>query len=256
MKKLSNYFILTYFRYLLFILPIGFLFVLSGCSLLEIGPNSKKYDYLLVQKSTTSDFGGTVTTSDSYYEYDTTDIEPRLILEYDDNNTIEYDYVSSNHILANFLDYEGNTIRFVDYYLDLTNKNVVRQVLNDTLAFSFKYNTKGNLIQDPYSPDVQYEYENENLVRKKYGESYSEEFDYYPDSFISPYVAFQFGVPCKNILKSIRSSFINEEGIRVISNPLIYEVERDDDGLVISEEVNLDNYQMRIEYTYIKVKKK
>lgn len=256
MKKLSIFISLPKLYSLPFISLIGLLFVLSGCSILDIGPDSKKYHYLLVQKSTTSDFGGTVTTSDSFYEYDTTDIEPRLILEYDDNNTIEYDYVSSNHILANFLDYEGNTIRFVDYYLDQTNKNVVRQVLNDTLVFSFNYNAKGNLIQDPYSPDVQYEYENENLVRKKYSESYSEEFDYYPDSFISPYVTFQFGVPSKNILKSIRSSFINEEGIRISSNPLIYEVERDDDGLVISEEVNLDNYQMRIEYTYVKFKKK
>lgn len=241
---------------LFFIYIICLSLCFESCNLLDVKPETDEYYYLLERKSEMYDFGGTVTNSDTYYEYDTTSKEPVLIAQYDDNNNIEYEYISSNHILANYLDYEGNTYRFVDYYLDANTKNVIRQVLNDTLIFAYKYDEKGYLTQDPYTPELVYEYENGNLVRKKYNIDYQEELEYYPLDYVSPFVAFQFGLPSKNILKSIRSKFKNEEGVQVLSEPLTYNVERDEDGLVISEEVNLDNFRMRTEYSYVKVKKK
>lgn len=236
------------------ILYSSLLFALFGCKLGDIQPKSTSTINLLVSKNTTENFNGIIINSLTTYEYDTTTNVPKLIAEYSGSTHIEYDYVSSNHILANYLDYDDNVYQSIDYYLD-ANNNIIRQVFNDTLEYKFKYNPQGYLIQSSYTPELIFEYKDGNLLRKKYSENFSEEFEYSNDLYISPFVAFQFGLPNKNIQKSKFIKFKDQEGNE--SNITIpYIVVRNSAGLITSEQSKVKDYQSNIEYEYIQISKK
>lgn len=232
-----------------------FTMYLTSCKTPDISANGLTKYYLLSQKIETQTFGLSTTTIETNYEYDTTGTLPKLMAEYTDSYRKEYDYVSSSHILVNYLDNSENIFFTIDYYIDPTTKNVLREVLNDTLEYSYKYDARGFLIEKSSESEVIYEYNNENLIRKVYNSNYQEEFQYRSELYLSPFVNYQFGMPNKNILDKTLFKIINEDGTKssyTFTNISTLNI----NGYLASEIFKADDYQSETKYEYLVSHKK
>jgi hypothetical protein len=232
-----------------------FITYLTSCKTPDIEASGSSNYHLLSRKLEVLTFGSQITTLETNYEYDTTGAIPKLTAEYIDSYRKEYDYISSSHILVNYLDNSENIFFTVDYYIDPTTKNILREVQNDTLEYKYKYNAKGFLIGKSTEPGISYEYSSDNLTRKIYNSDYQEEFQYSKELYLAPFVNYQLGMPNKNILDKTLLKVTNEDGT-LSSYTFVNNYEIDANGYLVSEMLKETDYQSETKYEYITCRKK
>lgn len=230
-------------------LLIGSFYFCWSCSKQMVESQPTKWN-LLTSKTEIQKIGAVEIESITNYEYDTTDIEPQLIAENNDNYVINYEYISPTHVVANYTNYiNDEPYMVVDYYLDSKTRNVLKKVVNDTTQVLYKYDANGYLINNPDAEGIKYEYQNGNLVSRSYPPTYQEVYTYLTKEYKPPFQGWFFGKPNKNILEKLSVKF-NNDLATPIGYTQKYTTVLNSDGLIETEVKETSGSKTTITYEY------